>query len=75
LPAVIEASLGGLAGSSAAVVFAFLGPVFALLGLGSQRATAWFVALIVVVIGVILIDPTRTSWHRHSSAPPGRALG
>jgi guanylate cyclase len=61
LPAVIEVSLGGLAGSSAAVVFAFLGPVFALLGLGPRRATAWFVAFIVVVIGVILIDPIVSS--------------
>lgn len=59
--AVIEVSLGGLAGSSAAVVFAFLGPVFALLGLGPRRATAWFVAFMAVVIGVILIDPIVSS--------------
>ncbi|HYI66426.1 MAG TPA: adenylate/guanylate cyclase domain-containing protein [Candidatus Limnocylindrales bacterium] len=56
-PAVIEVSLGGLGGASAALVFAFLGPVFALLALGPRRATAWFVAFGVVVIGVILIDP------------------
>ena len=60
-PAVIEVSLGGLAGSSAAMVFAFLGPVFALLGLGPRRATAWFVAFLAVVIGVILIDPIVSS--------------
>jgi len=60
-PAVIEVSLGGLAGASAAVVFAFLGPVFALLGLGPRRATAWFVAFMVIVIGVILIDPVVSS--------------
>ena len=59
--AVIEVSLGGLAGSSAAVVFAFLGPVFALLGLGPRRATAWFLAFMAVVIGVILIDPMVSS--------------
>ena len=55
-PAAIEVSLGGLAGASAALVFAFLGPVLALLGLGPRRATGWFVAFAVVVVGVILLD-------------------
>ena len=59
--AVIEVSLGGLGGSSAAIVFAFLGPVFALLALGPRRATAWFVAFMAVVIGVILVDPVVSS--------------
>ena len=61
LPALIEVSLGGLAGASAAMVFAFLGPVFALLGLGPRRATAWFVAFLIVVIGVIALDPLISS--------------
>jgi guanylate cyclase len=56
-PAVVEVALGGLAGSSAAIVFAFLGPVFALLALGPRRATAWFVAFLAIVLGVILVDP------------------
>jgi adenylate cyclase len=60
-PAVIEISLGGLAGSSAALVFAFLGPVLALLGLGPRRATAWFAAFAALVIGVILLDPPISS--------------
>jgi len=59
--AAVEVSLGGLNGSSAAIVFAFLGPVFALLALGPRRATAWFVAFLAVVIGVILIDPVVSS--------------
>ena len=59
--AVIEVSLGGLAGSSAAFVFAFLGPVFALLGLGPRRATAWFVAFVVVLVGVVALDPLVSS--------------
>ena len=59
--AVAEVSLGGLGGSSAAIVFAFLGPVFALLALGPRRATAWFVTFLAVVIGVILIDPVVSS--------------
>jgi adenylate cyclase len=61
LPALIEVSLGGLAGASAALVFAFLGPVFALLGLGPRRATAWFVVFLMVVIGVIALDPLVSS--------------
>jgi guanylate cyclase len=59
--AVIEVSLGGLGGSSAAIVFAFLGPVFALLALGPRRATGWFVGFLAVLIGVILIDPVFSS--------------
>jgi guanylate cyclase len=60
-PAAIEVVLGGLAGASAALVFAFLGPVLALLGLGPGRATAWFVAFAAIVIGVILLDPLVSS--------------
>jgi adenylate cyclase len=56
-PAFVEVMLGGLAGSSAAIVFAFLGPVFALLALGPRRATAWFGAFLAVVVAVILVDP------------------
>jgi guanylate cyclase len=59
--ALVEVSLGGLAGSSAAIVFAFLGPVLALLALGPRRATAWFVAFLAVVIAVIVLDPLVSS--------------
>jgi adenylate cyclase len=55
--ALVEVSLGGLNGSSAALVFAFLGPVLALLALGPRRGTAWFVGYLVVVVAVIAIDP------------------
>jgi class 3 adenylate cyclase len=57
LPAFIEVVLGGLGGSSATLLFAFLGPVFAILALGPQRATAWFVFFLVVMVVVIVIDP------------------
>jgi guanylate cyclase len=60
-PAVIEVALGGLGGASAALVFAFLGPVFALLGQGPRAATAWFVGFLVVVAGVIALDPLVSS--------------
>jgi len=60
-PAAIELALGGLNGSSAAIVFAFLSPVLALLALGPRRATAWFVAFLAVLVGVILLDPILSS--------------
>jgi adenylate cyclase len=60
-PGVIEVALGGLNGSSAAILFAFLAPVLALLALGPGRATGWFVAFLAVVVGVILIDPIVSS--------------
>ena len=61
VPAVIEIALGGLGGASAAVVFAFLAPVLALLALGPQQAIAWFVAFLAVVAGVIVLDPIVSS--------------
>ena len=60
-PAAIEIALGGLAGSSATIVFAFLGPVFALLALGPRRAMAWFGLYVVTVVGLILLDPLVSS--------------
>ncbi len=56
-PAVIEIVLGGIGGASGTMVFAFLAPVLALLGLGPRRATAWFVAFLLVLVAVILLDP------------------
>ena len=61
LPAVVEVALGGLAGSSGAVLFAFLSPVLALLALGPGRAIAWFVAYVVVVVGIVVLDPIYSS--------------
>jgi guanylate cyclase len=61
LAAFVEVALGGLAGASAAYVFAFLGPVYAILALGPRRATAWFIFFLVVLIGLILIDPLVSS--------------
>ena len=56
-PAFIEIALGGLGGASATLLFAFLGPVLAILALGPRRATAWFVFFLVVVAVVIVLDP------------------
>ena len=66
-PAFIEVSLGGLGGASAALVFAFLGPVFALLGLGPRAATGWFAVFLLVVLGVIALDPVVS---RHIAPQP-----
>jgi class 3 adenylate cyclase len=60
-PAFIEVALGGLGGSSASFLFAFLGPVFAILALGPRRATAWFIFFLVVMVAVILVDPLFSS--------------
>jgi guanylate cyclase len=59
--AFVEVALGGLAGASAAYVFAFLGPVYAILALGPRRATAWFIVFLVILVGLILIDPLVSS--------------
>jgi guanylate cyclase len=61
IPAFVEVALGGLAGSSANIVFAFLGPVYAILALGPRRATAWFIFFLVILVGVILLDPLISS--------------
>jgi guanylate cyclase len=61
LPVVVEMGLGGLQGSSAAILFAFLGPVYAILALGPRRATIWFVVFAVGLAVVILLDPLVSS--------------
>ena len=61
LPAFVEVALGGLGGASASIVFAFLGPVFAILALGPRRATGWFMFFLAVLVGVVLIDPIFSS--------------
>jgi adenylate cyclase len=48
---------GGLEASGACVVWAFLGPVFAILFLGPRRALPWFGLFLVVVLVILLIDP------------------
>ena len=57
----VEIALGGLNGSSAAIVFGFLAPVLALLGLGPRRATAWFVGFAGILVAAILLDPVVSS--------------
>jgi guanylate cyclase len=61
MPAFVEVALGGVSGSSANIVFAFLGPVFAILALGPRRATVWFLFFLALLVVVILIDPILSS--------------
>jgi adenylate cyclase len=58
---------GGVGSSSAAMMWAFLAPVFAILALGPQRATTWFVVFLLALLGVVVIDPVVSS---AISAPP-----
>jgi len=57
----VEIALGGLNGSSAAIVFGYLAPVIALLGLGPRRATVWFVGFIGILVVAIALDPVLSS--------------
>ncbi len=68
-PAFIEVALGGIGGASATLLFAFLGPVFAILALGPRRATAWFAFFLVVVAMVIILDPIISSAIEPQSYP------
>ncbi len=61
LPVFVEVALGGVAGSSASIVFAFLGPVYATLALGPRRATPWFVLFLAIVLVVVVLDPLLSS--------------
>jgi guanylate cyclase len=57
----VEVALGGLNGSSAAIIFGYLAPVLALLGLGPRRATAWFVGFVGILVAAIMLDPVVSS--------------
>jgi guanylate cyclase len=56
-PAFVDLALGGMEGSSGGFVFAFVGPMFAILALGPRRATAWLVLYLLVLLALILVDP------------------
>jgi adenylate cyclase len=53
----VDLVLGGIAGSSAVIVWASLWPAYALLTLGARRAVPWFLLFVAVLAGVILLDP------------------
>ena len=49
--------LGGVTGSSAALVWAFLVPAYAILALGPRRAMPWFGLFVATVALAVVIDP------------------
>lgn len=57
LPVFVSVALGGLEGSAGGFVFAFVGPLFAVLTLGPRRATAWLLLYLAILVGLILVDP------------------
>jgi len=56
-PAFVDLALGGMVASSGGYVFAFAAPLFAILALGPGRAVAWLLLYLVVLLGLILVDP------------------
>jgi adenylate cyclase len=48
---------GGITGSSAGLVWAFLIPAYAILALGPHRAVRWFVVYLGVIVAMVLVDP------------------
>jgi adenylate cyclase len=61
---------GGITGSSPGLVWAFLGPAYAIMALGPRRAAPWFVVFLATVAVMIVLDPTA----RISSPAPGYDL-
>jgi guanylate cyclase len=57
LPVFVTVALGGLEGSAGGFVFAFVGPLFAVLALGPRRAIAWLLLYLAILVGLILVDP------------------
>jgi adenylate cyclase len=48
---------GGITGSSAGLVWAFLIPAYTLLALGPRRATRWFVVYLGLIAVMVVVDP------------------
>jgi guanylate cyclase len=48
---------GGVTGSSPGLVWAFLVPAYAIMALGPSRATPWFVAFLVSIGAMVVLDP------------------
>ena len=64
--AIVIVIIGGVLVSSAAMFWAFLVPVYAILALGPRHATAWFGVFLAVLVLVVAIDP----WVRTAIPPP-----
>ena len=62
---LMDIATGGLA-SGAGPIWAFLGPVYAILALGPRRAIPWFGVFVAVLLIAVVIDP----WVTSTIAPP-----
>ena len=60
-PAVRHLRSAGWGDPSGGFIFAFVGPLFALLALGPARATAWLFVYLASSLGLILVDPIISS--------------
>lgn len=58
---------GGITGSTSGLVFAFLIPGYAMLALGTRRATWWFGAYVLLTVGMAIADPIV---HAATPSPP-----
>jgi adenylate cyclase len=58
LPFLLQWALGGFVSSSAVMLWAFIGPVGALLYLGPQRAVPWFATYALLAVTSGIIDPS-----------------
>ena len=56
---------GGITGSAAGLVWAFLVPAYAILALGPRRATPWFIVFLAMLLLMALTDP----WARDAFGP------
>jgi adenylate cyclase len=61
---------GGITGSTAGLAWGFLGPAYAIMALGPQRATPWFIAFLGMVGALAIADP----WVHAAVAPAPYAL-
>jgi hypothetical protein len=57
-PIWIHLALGGFLTSSGVILWAFLAPLIAILFHGARQSLVWFAALIVVIVGLALLDPS-----------------
>ena len=72
LPFLLQWSLGGFVASSAIMLWAFMGPVGALLYAGPRQAVPWFVAYAVLTVISGVIDPSLA--NRTADIPAGLRL-
>jgi adenylate cyclase len=61
---------GGITGSSSGIVWGFLIPAYAMLALGPQLATRWFLIYLAMVVAIAVVDP----WIRQAVGQPAYEL-